>query len=118
MAELITRWRKIRAAQRRIAGVAVRTGLYRVEPERLRAAGVGELLLELYIWKAESEQPIGRAFKLRRRLQPDCAASGGVELKRGVITYSSGNHAQGVAYGGAGAGGEGRDRDAGQCPGW
>jgi threonine dehydratase len=46
--------------------------------------------------KAESEQPIG-SFKLRgaynriAQLAPD-------ELKRGVITYSSGNHAQGVAY--------------------
>jgi threonine dehydratase len=41
----------------------VRTGLYRVEPERLRAAGVAELPFELYL-KAESEQPIG-SFKLR-----------------------------------------------------
>jgi threonine dehydratase len=86
---------EIRAAQQRIAGVAVRTGLHRVEPERLRAAGVAELPFALYI-KAESEQPIG-SFKLRgaynriAQLSPE-------ELKRGVITYSSGNHAQGVAY--------------------
>jgi threonine dehydratase len=50
---------------------------------------------DLYI-KAESEQPIG-SFKLRgaynmvARLSPEA-------LQRGVITYSSGNHAQGVAY--------------------
>jgi threo-3-hydroxy-L-aspartate ammonia-lyase len=94
MSELVT-LDEIRAAQRRIAGVAVRTGLYRVDTERLRAAGLGELPFELWI-KAESEQPIG-SFKLRgaynriAQLAPE-------ELKRGVITYSSGNHAQGVAY--------------------
>ena len=94
MASLIT-LDDIRAAQRRIAGVAVRTGLYRVDAEQLRAAGIAELPFALYI-KAESEQPIG-SFKLRgaynriAQLSPE-------ELKRGVITYSSGNHAQGVAY--------------------
>ena len=62
MAELVT-LDEIRAAQRRIAGVAVRAGLHRVSPERLVQAGVGELPFELYI-KAESEQPIG-SFKLR-----------------------------------------------------
>jgi threonine dehydratase len=85
----------IQAAATRISGVAVRTGLYAVEPERLRAAGVADLPFALLV-KAESEQPIG-SFKLRgaynriAQLAPD-------ELKRGVITYSSGNHAQGVAY--------------------
>ena len=50
---------------------------------------------DIYL-KDESAQPIG-SFKLRgaynkvRSLSPE-------ELKRGVITYSSGNHAQGVAY--------------------
>jgi threonine dehydratase len=73
MAQIIT-LDEIRAAQRRLAGVAVRTGLHRVRPERLRLAGLAELPFELYI-KAESD-----------------------ELGRGVITYSSGNHAQGVAY--------------------
>ncbi|HEY4379745.1 MAG TPA: threonine/serine dehydratase [Acidobacteriaceae bacterium] len=86
---------EMRSAQQRIAGVAVRTGLHRVEPDRLQAAGVAELPFALYI-KAESEQPIG-SFKLRgaynriAQLSPE-------QLKRGVITYSSGNHAQGVAY--------------------
>jgi threo-3-hydroxy-L-aspartate ammonia-lyase len=94
MSELVT-LEEIRAAQRRIAGVAVRTGLYRAEAEKLRAAGMAELPFELYI-KAENEQPIG-SFKLRgaynriAQLTPD-------ELERGVITYSSGNHAQGVAF--------------------
>jgi threo-3-hydroxy-L-aspartate ammonia-lyase len=86
---------EMRAAQRRIAGVAVRTGLYRVEPERLLAASVAELPFELYI-KAESEQPIG-SFKLRGAYNRIAQLSA-EELGRGVITYSSGNHAQGVAY--------------------
>ena len=86
---------EIRAAKDRIAGVAVRTPLYRVEKARLRMNNLPELDFDLYI-KAESEQPIG-SFKLRgaynmvSQLSPEA-------LKRGVITYSSGNHAQGVAY--------------------
>jgi threonine dehydratase len=85
---------EMREAQRRIAGTAVRTGLYRIDAARLRGAGF-EPGFALYI-KAESEQPIG-SFKLRgaynmvSQLAPE-------ELQRGVITYSSGNHAQGVAY--------------------
>src|SRR6202034_3366956 len=72
-----------------------RTPLYRVERARLRMAKIAEPEFDLYI-KAESEQPIG-SFKLRgaynmvAQLSPEA-------LKRGVITYSSGNHAQGVAY--------------------
>ena len=50
---------------------------------------------DLYI-KAESEQPIG-SFKLRGAYNKMAQLSPEV-LKRGVITYSSGNHAQGVAY--------------------
>src|SRR5580658_5631840 len=94
MAELVT-LDEIRAAQRRLAGVAVRTGLHRVSPERLRVAGIDELPFELYI-KAESEQPIG-SFKLRGAYNRIAQLSA-EELSRGVITYSSGNHAQGVAY--------------------
>lgn len=86
---------EIKAAQRRIAEVAVRTGLYRVAPERLREAGVAELPFALWI-KAENEQPIG-SFKLRGAY--NCIAQLSAEsLCRGVITYSSGNHAQGVAF--------------------
>ena len=86
---------EIQAAQQRIAGVAVRTALHRVERARLRMANHPEPSFDLYI-KAESEQPIG-SFKLRgaynmvARLAPEVRAPG-------VITYSSGNHAQGVAY--------------------
>lgn len=94
MSELVT-LDEIRAAQGRIAGVAARTPLYRVERARLRMAPVAEPEFDIYI-KAESEQPIG-SFKLRgaynmvAQLPPEA-------LRRGVITYSSGNHAQGVAY--------------------
>lgn len=89
---------EIRAAQQRIAGVAVRTGLHRVEAEQFAAAGVAAPKFELYI-KAESEQPIG-SFKLRGAYNK---IAGMVErdasvAERGFITYSSGNHAQGVAY--------------------
>ncbi|HEY0263197.1 MAG TPA: threonine/serine dehydratase [Granulicella sp.] len=85
---------EIREAQQRIAGAAVRTPLVRVDAERLKSAGFTPEF-SLYI-KAESAQPIG-SFKLRgaynmvSQLSPE-------ELQRGVITYSSGNHAQGVAY--------------------
>ena len=87
----------IHAAQARIAGVALRTGLHRLEPQRLRAAGVrvGSTLPEIWL-KAENEQPIG-SFKLRGAYNRIAALSQD-ELRRGVITYSSGNHAQGVAY--------------------
>jgi len=94
MSEFVT-LEEIRAAKARIAGVAVRTPLYRVERARLRMGKFPEPDFDLYI-KAESEQPIG-SFKLRgaynmvAQLSPEA-------LRRGVITYSSGNHAQGVAY--------------------
>ena len=74
-------------AQARIRGVAARTPLVRLFVPGLDA--------EIYV-KAEGLQPIG-SFKLRgaynkvAQLTPD-------QRSRGVITYSSGNHAQGVAY--------------------
>ena len=80
---------EIREAQQRLAGVAVRTPLYRLERARLRMAKHAEPEFDIYI-KAESEQPIG-SFKLRgaynmvAQLSPEA-------LRRGVITYSSGNH--------------------------
>lgn len=82
----------IRDAAARIAGVAVRTPLVRAPFPGIAPRGSGK-----HIWlKAESLQPIG-SFKLRGaankilQLTPE-------EIARGVITYSSGNHAQGVAY--------------------
>jgi threonine dehydratase len=78
---------EIRSAAKRIADIAIKTPLIRAP----FADAAGEVWL-----KAESLQPIG-AFKIRGaankilQLTPE-------EIKRGVITYSSGNHAQGVAY--------------------
>lgn len=86
---------QIHAAQQRIEGVAVRTPLYRLERARLRTAKITEPEYDIYI-KAENEQPVG-SFKLRgaynmiAQLSPEA-------LRRGVVSYSSGNHAQGVAY--------------------
>jgi threonine dehydratase len=86
MASMIT-LSEIRQAQMRLAGTAVRTPLVRLET----AAGG----LEIYL-KDESAQPIG-SFKLRGAYNM-IAQLTAEELRRGVITYSSGNHAQGVAY--------------------
>jgi len=83
---------EIRAAAARIAHIAVKTPLVRASFPGLSGHGKSK---EIYL-KAESLQPIG-AFKIRGaankilQLSPD-------EIARGVITYSSGNHAQGVAY--------------------
>jgi threonine dehydratase len=65
---------------------------------RLRLAGwveLSESMPEIYL-KDESAQPIG-SFKLRGAYNKIRSLTA-EELKRGVITYSSGNHAQGVAY--------------------
>jgi threonine dehydratase len=78
----------IRAAQIRVHGVTLRTPLIEFNhPE----SSSRRLLL-----KPENQQPIG-AFKLRGAYNKIASLSE-QDLKRGVITYSSGNHAQGVAY--------------------
>jgi threonine dehydratase len=89
---------EIQAAAQRIAGVAARTALHRLDPARLQAAGVAPPAFAIYI-KAESEQPIG-SFKLRGayNMIAQLGERNPDVLRRGVITYSSGNHAQGVAY--------------------
>lgn len=77
----------IRAARERIRGVAVRTPVLpfsKSEDNR-----------RLY-FKPESFQPIG-AFKIRGAYNKIASLSD-EERRRGVITYSSGNHAQAVAY--------------------
>ncbi len=77
----------IRAAAERIANVAVKTPLVRAP-----FPGVaGQVWL-----KAESLQPIG-AFKIRGAANKILQLTR-EEIASGVITYSSGNHAQGVAY--------------------
>jgi len=90
--------RDIEGAKARIAGAAVRTPLVRLSRARMRLAGFGELAAsapEIYL-KNESAQPIG-SFKLRGAYNKIAQLSA-EKLGRGVITYSSGNHAQGVAY--------------------
>ena len=92
MEESLVSIEAIRAAAARIAGIAVKTPLVRAPFPDISGYGTGK---EIYL-KAESLQPIG-AFKIRgaanKILQLTLA-----EIARGVITYSSGNHAQGVAY--------------------
>ena len=82
----------IREAAARIAGIAIKTPLIRAPFPGIADLGTGR---EIWL-KAESLQPVG-AFKIRgaanRVLQLTAA-----EIARGVITYSSGNHAQGVAH--------------------
>jgi len=74
----------IEAAAVALRGVIVRTPLVPFGPPETR-----------YFLKAESLQPIG-AFKIRGAYAA-IAALAPDDLARGVITYSSGNHAQGVA---------------------
>jgi len=85
----------ILAAHERIAGTAVYTPLIELDPAKLRAAGAPESAAKIYL-KDESAQPIG-SFKLRGAYNMIAQLSSD-QLGRGVITYSSGNHAQGVAY--------------------
>ena len=77
----------IRAARTLLHGIAVRTPLFEwTGPTEQR---------KLYL-KLENLQPIG-AFKLRGAYNKVASLSS-EERRRGVISYSSGNHAQGVAY--------------------
>ena len=80
--------RDLESAQSFLKGVIVRTPLIEF---RLCAEDPRRLLL-----KAENQQPIG-AFKLRGAYNKIASLSVS-ERQRGVISYSSGNHAQGVAY--------------------
>ena len=82
----------VRAAARTLEGVAVRTPLVEV-PALAAVIGVPVLL------KCEQLQPIG-AFKIRGAYNAvSRVAAGGAA--RGVVTQSSGNHGQAVAYAGA-----------------
>jgi threonine dehydratase len=78
----------IHSARTRLRGIAVHTPLIEFP---LCDADPRHLFL-----KPENQQPIG-AFKLRGAYNKISQLSA-ADRKRGVITYSSGNHAQGVAY--------------------
>src|ERR1700737_1352306 len=82
----------IRDAQARLRRITVHTKLTR---SQIHAADHPDDFRELYL-KPETPQPIG-AFKLRGAYNKIASLSAD-ERNRGVITYSSGNHAQGVAY--------------------
>ncbi|MDL4777665.1 MULTISPECIES: threonine ammonia-lyase [Thermomonosporaceae] len=82
---------EIERAAERLEGVAVRTPLIPFPRAGARRGDGPELLV-----KPESLQPVG-AFKLRGAY----ATIAGLpedERRRGVVTHSSGNHAQAVAY--------------------
>src|SRR6266566_3350704 len=81
---------EIKEAQARLRGIAVRTELLQsdLSPD-------GSANRKLYL-KPENLQPIG-SFKLRGAYNKIASLSD-EERRRGVISYSSGNHAQGVAY--------------------
>src|ERR1700712_3297021 len=83
--ELVTA-AQFQQAQQRLSGAVVHTPLVRL-PSVTQAAA--------YL-KAESLQPVG-SFKLRGAYNAVAQLSE-AQRQRGVITYSSGNHAQGVAY--------------------
>jgi threonine dehydratase len=83
---------EIRLAAERIAGIAVKTPLVEAAFPGLSGYGTSKRIF----LKAESLQPIG-AFKIRGAANKILQLSK-EEIARGVITYSSGNHAQGVAY--------------------
>lgn len=85
----------IKEAQQRIRGIAARTPLIRYFPLAAASANDGPARGQLWL-KPESLQPIG-AFKLRGAYNKVASLSE-EERRRGVISYSSGNHAQGVAY--------------------
>ena len=105
MADLTT-LADILAACDRIAGVVVRTPLIPLDCTRLVAAATklkvalasAGSLPPIYL-KNEAAQPIG-SFKLRGAYNNVAALAerDPEALARGVITFSSGNHAQGVAY--------------------
>ena len=87
----------LHAARSRLQGITTRTRLIELsanlwgQPPSAVRPGEARLFL-----KPENQQPIG-AFKLRGAYNKIASLSP-EERKRGVITYSSGNHAQGVAY--------------------
>ena len=73
--------------------VGAQTGMPHVSPP-LRDVGI-DASRQLFL-KPENHQPIG-AFKLRGAYNKIASLSE-LERQKGVISYSSGNHAQGVAY--------------------
>src|SRR5271167_568461 len=86
---------QIKLAQQRLRGIAARTSLIPYFPPATDDGLAQGIRGQLWL-KPESLQPIG-SFKLRGAYNR-IAAFAEQERQRGVISYSSGNHAQGVAY--------------------
>ncbi len=95
----------LRAARARLDGITTRTRLIEFNPELMGVPHVSPILPDMGLspdptrrlfLKPENQQPIG-AFKLRGAYNKIASLSE-QDRRRGVITYSSGNHAQGVAY--------------------
>ncbi len=86
---------QIKLAQRRLRGIAVWTPLLPYFPPAIDDEPANSKKGQLW-FKPESLQPIG-SFKLRGAYNK-IASFTEQERQRGVISYSSGNHAQGVAY--------------------
>ena len=84
----------IQQAQQRLRGVAVRTPL--IAYFSPASANNSDAARGQFWFKPENLQPVG-AFKIRGAYNKVASLSD-AERRRGVITYSSGNHAQGVAY--------------------
>src|SRR5271157_4770049 len=88
---------QIKAAQARLRGIAARTPLIPYFPPADNQDNESSPAGDEQLWfKPESLQPIG-SFKLRGAYNK-VASFSDEERRRGVISYSSGNHAQGVAY--------------------
>jgi len=86
---------QIKLAQKRLRGIAVRTPLIPYFPPSTEDEPANGPQGQLW-FKPESLQPIG-SFKLRGAYNK-IASLTEQERERGVVSYSSGNHAQGVAY--------------------
>ena len=80
--------RDIEAAATRLAGVVVETPLLR-HPELDRQAG-GSVLIKPECFQSVGSFKIRGAYNLLRQLTPE-------QAHKGVVAWSSGNHAQGVA---------------------
>ena len=78
----------VRAAAKRLAGQAIRTPL--IENEFLNQAAGGRVLMKAEVLQHGGSFKIRGAFNLVSKLSPEMRA-------RGIVAWSSGNHAQGVA---------------------
>src|SRR5210317_2201460 len=83
---------EIKDAASRLAGVAVRTPL--LSNQQLDAVAGGRVLIKPECLQLTGSFKIRGAYNFLSQLSPD-------EAQRGVVAFSSGNHAQGVAAAGA-----------------